>query len=310
MAIVISILALCGAGFVVFKKNAEAEQARLQNQLEHSQSRADTLKSTVDDISPKVKSLKTRAEEAEELEKENSRLRKELNKERTTTETTQTRTEEEEEKEEEEVSETPSSSSPNPSPTPEPNRVRGHGEKMVLTFDDGGAPNKVTAILNILNNKNVQAVMFLNGRWAHAHPDLVRRMRAEGHIVANHTWSHAKLTELPDEEVRREIRRGAQEGSDLFRPPYGAIDARVRGIVQSMGLRTMLWDIDTRDWDNTSADEITRITLNNARPGAVVLLHLHGEHTAEALPRMIDGLRNQGYTFGLPAPEKEESNAT
>lgn len=121
-------------------------------------------------------------------------------------------------------------------------------------------------------------------------------MRAEGHFLGNHTASHANLTLLSDQGIRDEILGGV--ASNFLRPPYGAYDARVQQIAGELGYTIYMWSIDTRDWSGRSAGEITNEVMQNLHPGAVILMHLHGAHTLEALPVIISGIRDAGYTIG------------
>jgi peptidoglycan/xylan/chitin deacetylase (PgdA/CDA1 family) len=164
-----------------------------------------------------------------------------------------------------------------------------------LTFDDAGDPARVTALLDVLAERQVRAGFFLVGRWASTHPALVARMRADGHWLGNHTASHADLARLSDGAIRDEIDGGVRAA--LLRPPYGSVSARVRAVAADAGYRLCLWDVDTLDWRGRSADEIQRTVWSGLRPGAIVLLHLHGRHTLEALPALIDGIRERGYAL-------------
>ena len=100
--------------------------------------------------------------------------------------------------------------------------------------------------------------------------------------MCNHTYSHPDLRRLSDSAVASEIQRGVSVNCDLFRPPYGAMDrtGRVAGAAAALGYRIQLWDVDTRDWAGTPADMMD--AMIRAR-GGVVLFHMHGIHTLEAL---------------------------
>lgn len=169
---------------------------------------------------------------------------------------------------------------------------------VTLSFDDYASPARVGAILDVLARYNVKAVFCLIGNWAAANPTLVARITGEGHMLCNHTASHANLTRLSDDSMRKEILGGTQ--STLLRPPYGAYDARVANIAGSLGYSLFLWSIDTRDWTGISADAIVNAVMSKVRPGAIVLMHLHGASTLDALPRVIEQVRAAGYTLGLP----------
>jgi peptidoglycan/xylan/chitin deacetylase (PgdA/CDA1 family) len=182
--------------------------------------------------------------------------------------------------------------------SPVANVVRTGTGTVVLSFDDYASAARVNAILDVLARYKVKAVFCLIGNWAATNPSLVARMTSEGHVLCNHTASHANLTRLSDEAMRKEILGGPQ--STLLRPPYGAYDVRVANIAGSLGDHLFLWSIDTRDWTGVSADAIVNAVRSGLRPGAIVLMHLHGASTLDALPRVIEQVRAAGYTLGLP----------
>ncbi len=173
------------------------------------------------------------------------------------------------------------------------------GRTITLTFDDGG--DSAGPILDVLARSGVKAIFFPTGMWAKAHPDLIKRMIAEGHLVGDHTDTHAYLTRLPEPRIRAEIAAGNVGNTNLFRPPYGAFNSLVISIVQDMGFRLFLWNVDPRDWARTYPGgdrEIVDAVTSRAFPGAVVVLHLQVRNALLALPTIIERLRAAGYTIG------------
>ncbi len=171
---------------------------------------------------------------------------------------------------------------------------------IVLSFDDGGP--FASAILDVLDRYGVKAIFFPIGLWAKAHPDIINRMISEGHVVGDHTYAHPNLTRLSADQVRAEIAGGNVGNSNLFRPPYEAFNPVVVSIVNDMGFRMFLWNVDPRDWakmypggDRDIVDQV----VSHAFPGAVVVLHLQIGNTLIALPAMIERLQAAGYTVGL-----------
>jgi peptidoglycan/xylan/chitin deacetylase (PgdA/CDA1 family) len=121
--------------------------------------------------------------------------------------------------------------------------------------------------------------------------------------VCNHTYSHQnlRLPNLTEDDIRREIAKGAGAGTcPLFRPPMRAYDARVERIVAEMGYTMYLWDVDSRDWEDLPAEDMVNRILKRARPGSVVLFHMHSAETLKALPLLIPRLRKAGYVFDDP----------
>jgi peptidoglycan/xylan/chitin deacetylase (PgdA/CDA1 family) len=153
---------------------------------------------------------------------------------------------------------------------------------FTLTFDDCGTPDQILAILSTLADRSLHAIFFPTGQCRDQLPWLVPTLVAAGHRVCNHTYSHPDLSRLGSAAIRSEIERGVSVGCDLFRPPYGAMDraGRVASVAASLGYRIQLWDVDTRDWAGTPADVM--VAMIRAR-GGVVLMHMHGTHTVEAI---------------------------
>ncbi|MBX6769043.1 MAG: polysaccharide deacetylase family protein [Actinomadura rubrobrunea] len=193
--------------------------------------------------------------------------------------------------------------SPTPTPTPTPRVDCTRAKCVALTFDDGPAPG-TGRLLNILARQNVKATFFLIGRNAATYPDLVRREVAEGHEVANHSWSHTDLGRSSRAKVESElartqnaIRKAGGVTPVLMRPPYGSTDERVAGIARRMKLAQVLWAVDPFDWRDRNTRLVERRVLKAVRPGMIVLLHdIHGT-TVEAVSPIIERLRADGYTF-------------
>jgi len=184
---------------------------------------------------------------------------------------------------------------------------------VALTFDDGPDPRFTSPILDILRTKHVPATFFVIADEAQDHPELVRREVADGHVVANHTYSHLDLTTMPKAPAEAEILGGAAviEGITglkpaLFRAPYGDGDAArpdTEGADQlalDLGMHPVRWTDDPSDWRRPGAGAIVDRVLAGATTHTVVLLHDGGgdrSETVAALPGIIDGLRARGYAF-------------
>lgn len=170
---------------------------------------------------------------------------------------------------------------------------------VALTFDDGPGPH-TAKLLDSLDANGAKVTFFLRGDHAAEKPALVRRMAAAGHEVGSHTYSHPELTRLSAARQRSQIDRGVQAITDagvtptLFRPPYGAYDAATK---RSVGAPLVLWSVDTRDWKTRSTETTVTTVLNQAKAGSVVLMHDSHPTTVAAVPRIVDGLRERGYTL-------------
>ncbi|MFJ8039889.1 polysaccharide deacetylase family protein [Kitasatospora sp. NPDC096147] len=182
---------------------------------------------------------------------------------------------------------------------------------VALTFDDGPHPEHTPQVLEVLARHGIRAAFFCIGLHATAHPGLVRRIVAEGHLLGNHTWSHAYLPDLGPLGLRHQLGSTGEALAEasgaglptLMRPPYGGRSAALMELVAEAGLTTVLWDVETNDWARPGAEVIAGRVLRRVRPGSVVLMHDGGgdrSQTVAALPLMIAGLRRRGYRFVTP----------
>jgi len=198
------------------------------------------------------------------------------------------------------------------------NRWRVAGSRCIaLTFDDGPDPVYTPKLLDLLREKGVKATFFVVGRRAEQHPEVVRRAWAEGHLIANHTWSHYPLfCFLMPRRLRTEIECGTESirricgfRPRLFRSPVGLRDPLLALYLQDAGLEYISWRIRTRDTLTANSSVLARRILRKASIGDIILLHdrLPGGTDAmlEALPRVIDELRERGFQFVLAGPRED-----
>lgn len=187
-------------------------------------------------------------------------------------------------------------------------RAADPGSKLVaLTFDDGPWPQSTQAILDVLDEHEVRATFFMLGGRVQRNPDLVRKMARDGHLLGAHSVSHRPFSRIKSKEVRQQIVRGRRiirkaSGVDTpwLRPPYGSMNSGAWRAVRKEGARVVLWDVDSNDWKKPGAKKITRAVVKRVKPGSIVLLHDGGgdrTQTVEALPGIIEGLKNKGYAF-------------
>ncbi|MCH4561226.1 MULTISPECIES: chitooligosaccharide deacetylase NodB [Mesorhizobium] len=190
-------------------------------------------------------------------------------------------------------------------------RVVTEERSVYLTFDDGPNPIWTPEVLDLLAQHRVPATFFVIGAEAVDQPELIRRMIADGHEVANHTMTHPDLFECELGEVECEI-AGASRAIRLacpeatvrhFRAPYGSWTEEVLATSASAGLAALHWSVDPRDWSRPGADSIVDAVLAGLRPGAIVLLHdgcerNHTEprdQTITALSHLIPSLHDRGF---------------
>ena len=173
---------------------------------------------------------------------------------------------------------------------------------IALTFDDG--PSEQTEkILNTLQKYGGKATFCVQGINVGKYPDLIKRMVAEGHEIASHTWNHKKLTEISDSSVRSQLQRTSDAVREVtggyeikvLRPPYGSTNKRVRNICAEMDLVIAHWKVDTLDWSTRSTSKTYRAIIRGAENGAIVLCHDLYSSTAAAIEQAVPELIEKGY---------------
>lgn len=181
-------------------------------------------------------------------------------------------------------------------------------KSLYLTFDNGYENGFTERILDVLKEKNVPATFFVTGHYANDQPELIRRMVNEGHIVGNHSWSHPDLTRVSDADIREELNKVSELVAELsgqkrtvyLRPPRGIFSERTLAVSKELGYTNVFWSIAYKDWD-TKQQKGGQYAYDNVmsqlHPGAVILLHSVSHDNAEALPRIIDDARKQGFEF-------------
>jgi polysaccharide deacetylase family sporulation protein PdaB len=174
-----------------------------------------------------------------------------------------------------------------------------------LTFDATYGDNQTHELLEILRKNNIKATFFLSGIWLINYPNLARAIAAEGHEIGNHSYTHPHMPLITMPEVRNQIvRTGALirnitgQSPYLFRPPFGEYNQAILNQLASLGYVTIIWTIDTLDWKNPGPDAVVSRVVDNAAPGAIILMHQSAPDTLQGLQTIITRLKEQGYTFG------------
>ena len=185
-----------------------------------------------------------------------------------------------------------------------------HDKWIALTFDDGPYPPYTDRLLDVLKAKGIHATFFLVAEQAQQHPELVRRMTAEGHTVGLHAFRHRDFLKLTEEEKRKDLEQGKNLLRDItgknpvyWRPPHGFRDFSVMETAAAQNLTVVNWSVIPRDWTGIDSQEIYRRVMDKAEDGAIVLLHdgdspgykASRQATVDAVAPLIDSLREKGY---------------
>lgn len=181
-------------------------------------------------------------------------------------------------------------------------------KELYLTFDNGYENGYTAKILDVLKEKEVPAAFFVTGHYLKTSPELIDRMVKEGHIVGNHSFNHPSLVEVDDATLKEELdsvkakfteMTGIQEMKYL-RPPRGIFSERTLALSEELGYTNVFWSFAYMDWDvnnQKGAQYAYDSIMKRIHPGAIMLLHSISKDNAEALGRVIDDLKTQGYVF-------------
>ncbi|MCE9609005.1 MAG: polysaccharide deacetylase family protein [Chthoniobacter sp.] len=179
------------------------------------------------------------------------------------------------------------------------------GPYVALTFDDGPHGANTPRLLEMLKQRKIHATFFMVGQCVAEFPDIVKKIVAEGHEVANHSWSHPQLSGMSESGVREQLQKthdaiiaACGVTPKIMRPPYGAFTARQRAWANGeWGYKCALWDVDPLDWKVRNAEHVKNEILKATVPGSIILSHDIHKTTVDAMPETIDGLLAKGFKF-------------
>lgn len=177
-------------------------------------------------------------------------------------------------------------------------------KKISISFDCAWGTEYTDELLDVLERENVRATFFMVEFWTEKYPEYVKKIDEKGHEIGTHSATHSYMSKLSEEEIRQELTSSSQaieevtgKKTQLFRPPYGDYDDLLIDTAKSMGLYSIQWDVDSLDWKDLSANDIAMRVINRVQNGSIILCHNNGLHMAEALPVILDTLKNKGYEF-------------
>lgn len=203
------------------------------------------------------------------------------------------------------------------------------GPYIAMTFDDGPSAKDTPRLLAMLKERNIKVTFFVLGEMVQQSPDLLKRMAAEGHEIASHSWNHPQLTKLNAEGLKKQLGNTSDEIEQLLgkrptlmRPPYGATNANLTKLInEQYGMKVILWDVDPLDWKYHNSQHVHDEILKQTHAGSIILSHDIHPTTVDAMPKTLDDLLAKGYKFVTvseliamnrevpPAPKKEATPA-
>ncbi|WP_409305471.1 polysaccharide deacetylase family protein [Peribacillus sp. SCS-155] len=179
---------------------------------------------------------------------------------------------------------------------------RAHPDKPVVSFivNVAWGNEYLTKMLATLKEHGVKATFFLEGRWAKNNPELVKMIEEGGHEIGNHSYSHPDMKTLSSEASKNEIQKtnevihAVTNGvkSKWFAPPSGSYREETVNIAASLGMGTIMWSVDTIDWQKPSPDILINRVVSKVHPGAFVLMH-PTDSTARSLDTLIKEIKKK-----------------
>ncbi len=177
-------------------------------------------------------------------------------------------------------------------------------QRVCLTFDAAWGDEDTPLLIDILARYRVKATFFVVGEWVDRCAASAKALHDAGHEVMNHSDTHPHMPTLTSEQMKQELtacndKIEAITGvrPTLHRAPYGEYSDASLQAAKELGMYTIQWDVDSLDWKDLSAEEITARVVSRVQSGSIVLFHNAALHTPEALPAIIETLQAQGYTF-------------
>ncbi len=181
---------------------------------------------------------------------------------------------------------------------------RGQEKLCSITFDAAWDDSDTDRLISILNKHNAKATFFMVGSWVEKYSESVKKFAAEGHEIMNHSDTHPHISQLSEEKIKEEITRCADKieavtgkRSDLFRGPYGEYNDAVIRAAESLGHKTIQWDVDSLDWKELGVDDMVNRVTKRVKPGSIVLFHNGVKNTPDALDKILEALTKEGYRF-------------
>jgi len=176
-----------------------------------------------------------------------------------------------------------------------------------LTFDDGPT-GSTSALLSVLRANGVRATMFNVGQNVQSNQSAARAQVDAGMWVANHSWNHAHMTSMSQSQMQSDlsqtnsaIQSATGVRPQLFRPPYGETNSTLQSVASSLGLRQVIWDVDSQDWNGASVSQIVS-NAGRLQDGQVILMHDGIQNTRDAIPQIMANLSSRNLCPGMISP--------
>lgn len=185
-------------------------------------------------------------------------------------------------------------------------RGSGDRKRVALTFDDGPDERSTPALLQLLQQRGVQASFFAVGKRVAAHPDIAARIVREGHLLENHSYAHSNATNFFSvprlrtelKQTQDAIHQATGVVPTCFRPPMGLSNPRIFRAAREEGLKVIGWSARGLDTKLTDSEEVVSRICRRVEPGAIILLHdgnIPTDRLVTTVKTLLDRLRSLDY---------------
>ncbi len=179
------------------------------------------------------------------------------------------------------------------------------GPYIAMTYDDGPSAANTPRLLDTLKKRNIKATFFVVGQCAAENPDIMKRIVAEGHEIASHSWSHPLLSKMGEGAVTDQLQRTHDiiiettgVAPKIMRPPFGGFTVNQQGWAnRKWGYKVIMWDVDPLDWKYRNAAHVENEILKKTVAGSIILTHDIHKTTVDAMPSTLDALLEKGFKF-------------
>lgn len=182
--------------------------------------------------------------------------------------------------------------------------VEREDRKISITFDCAWGCENTDELLDIMDEYGVKCTFFATQFWVEKYPDYVKKIFSRGHEIGTHSATHSYMSKMSEAEIESELKSSSfaiealtGESVNLFRAPYGDYDDELLNLCEKGGFYTIQWDVDSLDWKDVSAKDISLRVINRVKDGSIILCHNNAKNTPKALPHIFADLIGRGYNF-------------
>lgn len=175
---------------------------------------------------------------------------------------------------------------------------------VAISFDCAWSADDIPSIAKTLSDYNCKASFFVVGDWAQKYPNEVKQLFDAGHDIAGHSFNHAHYNKMTVDELKADMDKAdaviksiTGKKLDIVRSPYGEYNNNVIKACRESGRFCIQWDVDSLDWKDLTKEQMIERIMARVKNGSIILLHNGTKNTADALPSIMQALKDEGFTF-------------